>query len=256
MAILKHTPPFSYFELIDLCAQPGCPLCRLADKTTDRAISMLFDDGGVVDVDVRAELRASLGHCPQHARYLIDRQRKGSRSPLGMAIVYADILKEVGRKLDATTYTPNKNLSLDKQVESQLNTWFNRPKKQPNADAAVRSLQPEGPCPICVRRDETIALAIDTLTTKLGENETKLIAALEASDGLCLPHLRQSIAFAKLPVVLDQLKRITAEHMQQLAADLEEFKRKQDHRYLDEKLTDGERDAWQRVVRFMVGTGL
>lgn len=255
MPSLKRTPAFSYFELLDLCQEPGCPLCHLAQKTVDRAIIIMFDDGGVTDVDVRLQLRRSLGYCREHAHYLIDPRRTGSRSPLGMSIVYGDILKAVTRKLDETRFTPRKELPLDKQVQSQVNTWFNRPKKQPNTTAAVDALQPDEKCPICARRDNAIILATDTLVTRLAEEDAKLIAALEQSDPICLPHLGLALAYAKTPGAVKQLKRITTAHLDQLRTELEEFQRKQDYRYQDETLTDAERDAWQRAVRFVVGAG-
>jgi hypothetical protein len=67
--------------------------------------------------------------------------------------------------------------------------------------------------------------------------------------------LRQSIAHVKKPVALDHLKRLTLAKLATLGDELDEYKRKQDYRYQDEKLTPGERDAWQRAVNFMAGTG-
>jgi hypothetical protein len=85
MAVARH---INYFELQKVCAQPGCPLCRIVATRTERYIdNMLFEH--VSDRSVRAAYRAAGGFCDIHARNL-----ESFRDGLAVAILGRDVLEE------------------------------------------------------------------------------------------------------------------------------------------------------------------
>src|SRR3972149_2812113 len=66
VALAKTLPPFSYFDVIDACARPGCPFCRLSEETVNRYLGAILYEN-VNDPGTRDQLRSSLGYCNEHA---------------------------------------------------------------------------------------------------------------------------------------------------------------------------------------------
>ena len=73
-------------------------------------------------------------------------------------------------------------------------------------------------------------------------------SALESSDGLCIPHLRQALNFARSQQAFDELIDITKVQLSALIDDLDEFIHKNDHRFRDEKISSEEKDSWQKAL--------
>ena len=89
----RHT---SFYELAEAQEQAGCPICRLAERRTERHLDSLLYEA-VLDASVRERLTASHGFCAAHVALL--RQRPG-RS-LGIALIYQSILARMTELIDA-----------------------------------------------------------------------------------------------------------------------------------------------------------
>jgi hypothetical protein len=120
------------------------------------------------------------------------------------------------------------------------------------ADQPPRSLAPDLACPACAQRDALETIALQGLLAALAQRDAPLTAALHASAGLCLPHLRRALAQAPRAEVFDWLRDEAGQHLARLSAELSEFIRKNDYRFVGEAIGP-EGDSWQRAVAALVG---
>lgn len=76
--------------------------------------------------------------------------------------------------------------------------------------------------------------------------------ALQASEGLCLPHLKLTLEHIKELSVCEKLLTIHREKLESLKTELAEFIRKNDYQSIREGF-GSEGDAWVRAVTMIVG---
>lgn len=226
-------------ELIDACHQPGCPICRLVQAGVRHYLQNLFYES-VNDIDLRKQLRDSLGFCSEHARISLE---PGIGDALGVSIIYNDILTNLLRKL------PDGRLSTPEETSILSRLRSNR-----SISASLNELQqalaPKADCPACVQRQELERIFCPALGAHLADES--LANALQTGDGLCLPHLGRVA-----PEVRDEngwliLLDSTRTHLESLQSELTEFIRKNDYRFRSESI-GVERDAWKRSVRMVTG---
>jgi hypothetical protein len=239
----KRSLAFSYFDIIDACGDSGCPFCRLADKAVDNFLASIIHES-VNDPDTRAELRQTLGFCRDHAWRL---QHTGAGSLLSIAIIYQDVLNTVNRALAQARFDPPRGLPTHKLSEAAS-------RQHPSAatQGTVRSLKGKARCLACDLRDEMDVIALIALTDALGKHDDKMLAALQTSDGLCLPHLRRAFELIRNEVAFKALAAISQEKLAGLAGELGEFIRKHDYRFQNEPMGH-EADSWQRALSKAVG---
>ena len=206
---------FTYFEIIDTCQRRGCPLCRLRAGFVQRSLgSLLYEN--VNDPDIRERLRRSLGWCAQHASLLPG----ADQSPaLGVAIITQDL------------------------VHLCLSTLSN---KHPE-----RGLTPTDACPACQYEAEVEDLLGWNVAAHLDRRELR--EALQASDGICVPHVR-----AILPRLGDKEARsfllsLTRQKLQALDDRLGMLIRHHDYRFNQDPMDEEERDSWMRALRMLSG---
>jgi hypothetical protein len=200
----------TYDALIEACQQAGCPFCRMEHAADLRYLERLFY-AQVNDYAVRQQLRASLGFCREHAHMALSEVQGQA---LGLAIIYDDLLRLVLEQID----------------------------KQPAVLAAHKK------CPACENRDEITARALTELSGHILALEMQ--TALKASQGLCFAHLRQALGLMRDPLKRKTLMIIQREIMLGLRAELAEYIRKNDYRYMGEA-PGAERDAWIRAVKMV-----
>ncbi|MBC7238068.1 MAG: hypothetical protein H5T69_19665, partial [Chloroflexi bacterium] len=169
----KHTP---YFELVDAQSMPGCPICRLVYKQTDRYLdSILYE--AVLDPDVRTKLKRSHGFCREHTDML---RRKPGRA-LGIALIYRDIIRTLASAADGARYHRSSGAS-------PLSRWLpGRREELP----VVHKLIPTERCPACEIGEQAEKRTVQLLVAHLGDE--KLHAAYAEGEGLCLRHLIMTI---------------------------------------------------------------
>lgn len=241
----QELTPQSYFELIEACAQPGCPMCRLMADIDGRYLTSIMHET-VTDPDIRLKLRRSMGFCHKHTWGLLD---AGAGARLGIAIIYHDFLEQVNKKLADATFQPSGGFSLRRAKES-----LNRNHPATATEALVRQLEPQDPCPACLHHEELEVISTVTLIEMIGKEDERMLAALKSSAGLCLPHLRRALELTRDETTFKLLVSLTTETIIQLQTELAEFRRKNDHRFLDESLTPQESDSWRRALNIVVGT--
>ena len=114
----------------------------------------------------------------------------------------------------------------------------------------LTALTPRKHCPVCEHRDETTH---STLAVFVEELETpEMTDALQASEGLCLPHLRLALERVKDTSACETLLTIHRQKLESLRAELEEFIRKNDYQAIKEGFGK-EGDAWLRAIGMVAG---
>jgi hypothetical protein len=243
--------PIPYHDLLrvlkpdDEASHQGCPICQLATESIARYLDNLIFFSAVKP-DTRAEIRAARGFCNEHASQLAQLTGKG----LGVALIHEDIIDTVMEGL-AQAVPPAR----DARARVSLPTAVTR--LTPNdshtrrtSAKAVNVLAPQGPCLGCHHQLLVEESYLGTLWRYL-DDET-LAAALRASPGLCLPHLRQALPGAPNLDALRRLIEIQTECLGRLRAELRELTRKFDHRFKHEVI-GAEGDAWLRSIEIVSG---
>jgi hypothetical protein len=217
-----------YHEVLEAFQAGGCALCRLGRRAADSYLHALIYEG-VTDPELRQRLRDARGPCHRHA-WRIANQRG---SVLGTAIMYRDFVNTLTKVLEAGGDAPRRSL-FGGRGPSDLDA----------------GLAPTAPCPACVLETDAAHRTAKILLKHL--DDRALQQAYAAAGGLCLPHLRLTLSHAGggAQQVLAGLQATAWGH---LRADLDELIRKHDHRFLKERITDAEADAWQRAVAAVTG---
>jgi hypothetical protein len=231
--------PNLYFSLIEACEQPGCPACRLVHRFVEQYLDKLFYEA-VNDRTLRHQLRLSRGFCNPHAW-----QAQEYGDVLGIAIIYQDILGNVLKSLPAGSSQTRSKSWLDSLRQYNSRSLGETIKK------ALLALTPKEACPACQQRDSSTELVLSVLIESLPKDG--FIDSLAASDGLCLPHLRQTFERMRPADVFYKLLDVEREKLEGLRAELGEFIRKSDYRFREESL-GSERDAARRAVAMAIGS--
>lgn len=237
---MAETPSISYHNIIQACGEPGCPLCRLAEKSVTAYLGALMYEL-VNDPESRDQLRETLGFCNPHAHHLLTQ----TGSALGTGIIFRDVVNTIVKHLEGAQYTPPRGVPLHRLPEA-----LDRQRPAAASEAAVRALSPRAPCPVCVQQEQMEVLTISALMA--GLEDEKLPAALRGSAGLCLPHLRRALQAVRSQAAFDTLVAIARDRYAALRAELDEFIRKNDYRFQHEGM-GAEGDSWKRAVSQMTG---
>jgi hypothetical protein len=228
-------------DILEALGQPGCAFCRLSDASARRYLDAVLWEM-VNDPEVRAELNAARGYCPNHGQLLA---RAGAA--LGVAILTRGVLSTLLDVLASSPVEPAR----DSVVQGRLR---GTDRKGPFRGTAklVEALEPQRPCPVCrVQWDRERELAT-TLLTYLDE-PGDLGQAYERSAGLCLAHFRQTLCQASSPGEAQALVRVQRLVWERLDGELGEFIRKSDVRFREEGFGD-EKDAWRRALEVLCGS--
>ena len=239
----KDLTLYSYFDLLEACAKPGCPQCRLSEKWVNSYLDAIMYES-VNDPGTREQLHRSLGYCNEHAWRLPD---TGGGAALGIAIIYRDLAGRILGALEKARFAPANRLSL-----RQAQELLDREKPTVATQALVRGLQPHEECPACAHRDMMETIALTAMLNALAQNDERMQAALKTSAGLCLPHLRRAFELARDQIAFERLLTITKEKVSELVSELDEFICKSDYRFNQDGFGP-EGDSWRRALAWMVG---
>lgn len=233
-------PSSIVYNLLEACRAEGCPICRLEQKSVERYLDNQFYEN-VNSPKWRDRLRPSLGFCREHA-WLGARKRLGDA--LGYSIIYRDIINSILTHWDevsSPTHPPRGRRALREQISEPSRNLIERVRK---------ALTAHKRCPVCEHRDETTHTHLSVLVEELKTSEMR--TALQASEGLCLPHLRLALEQVKDVSTSDILLNIHREKLESLRAELSEFIRKNDYQAIDEGFGK-EGNAWLRAIGIIVG---
>lgn len=224
----------TYKKLLDVFQNPGCPICHfVVDDSNSYLDSVMYER--VMDVPTRLDLIDSFGFCGWHA-WQIPSLPAISSPASGYAILASDLL----RKFDLVT-----RRWMEKPRRSRL--W-----KIPMGKLSRKlfSLIKSKPCPACVHVAQFETYYFKAMLEFIRDEEFS--SAYGASDGICLPHFfcmeRSFSSHRNFPALVEsQLDKI-----QTLRSVLEQYLRKQDHRFQDQ-LTAGEAKSWQVAMELLAG---
>ena len=214
----------NYFDILEACAQAGCPLCRLSLEVVRRHVEdVLYEHTN--DIEVRAQIRQAHGYCNRHSWLMCD----GRGNSLSVAIIQRDVIETAIETIEAAASSGNR-----RQAVQQLR----------------KRLRSTGPCAVCEYEHSIEDVMLQTLLTHLADAE--LAEALVGSSGLCLVHFARAL---ELVDDVDTLALLVGIQQRTLAAvrdDLVEFIRKNDHRFITEGFGK-EGDSWTRAVGTVAG---
>src|SRR6185369_1004968 len=91
------TLPFSYYDLIETFPRPGCAVCNLLLRDSERHLDSLLYEY-ILDIETHRHIRAARGLCNEHTWQL----KKYVGGALGIAILYEAELDEVQRIVEQT----------------------------------------------------------------------------------------------------------------------------------------------------------
>ncbi len=232
---MPETPtPSMVYDVIEACADAGCPLCRVAERWGGRFMAaILYEE--VTDPHTRGRLKSSFGFCRAHAWQAAE----VGGTLLGMSIIYRGLLGQVDR-------------ALLQAAPADQKAWWQKFAAQNAAAPEPAGLAPTAPCPACTYLAEMEETALVAICDALPGNE-RLRAGLSLTDGgFCLPHLRRVLALASNAEAFAFLQNSSHTRLAALQAEMEEFIRKYDHRFHKEEW-GAERDSWQRAIRWVNG---
>lgn len=233
---MAETPtPSMVYDIIEACAKPGCPLCRVAERWGGRFMAaILYEE--VTDPHTRGRLKQSFGFCRDHAWQAAD----VGGTLLGMSIIYRGLLGQIDKAL------------LQAAPGSKKGWWQKLGPKAGEEDAAPPGLSAPASCPACLYLADMEDAALVAIADALPGNE-RLRAGMQQPDGgLCLPHLRRGLVLASNQEAFAFLQATTHQRLQALQAEMDEFIRKYDHRFRREEWGE-EADSWQRAIRWIAG---
>ena len=225
----------TYLDLIEACQKPGCLVCTLRGEMVESYIRMLFHEH-INDPPSRDKLRYSYGLCYQHSWLAIDGQLGNA---LGVAIISHDVIGKLLQDLSELNVEKDRFAMLKKLIPTgersgQRESW----------------LLPEKECPVCLHQALVEERVLKTLVESVQKDE--LSTAIQGSDGICLPHLRQSLGMNASTESVQVLLDLTRDRWEKLADELSEFIRKNDYRFSKEGF-GAERDSWLRATGVLKG---
>lgn len=227
-----RVPPQGAFNLQDAFVEEGCPVCRIALRNVQRLIEATNYDA-LGDPGIRAELTEATGYCTLHAQQWLD-----TAFVLGTATLYRDVVMRTIREL--------RELSGRRQLGGRLRSALGG-SRAGGADVGT----PRRPCPACELRRESEAALIRTLVDRLRDDDA-MRSAYEASEGLCIPHLRRALAASGDAVAFGCLRDRAVRTEETLLGHLNEIVRKHDYRNRQEPSGE-EKGAAARTVVHVAG---
>jgi Family of unknown function (DUF6062) len=222
------------YKLLEACRESGCPICRLEQQSVERYLDSQFYEN-VNSPAWRDQLRGSHGFCHEHA-WLAVNKRLGDA--LGFSLIYHDVVNSLLKQMTiptGLTQAPRRRAS---------------PPLRSLIEKTLASLTPRKRCPVCAHRDQSTRHILSALVEDLPTPQ--MMEALQASDGLCVPHLKLALGEVKDGAVYESLLTIHRTQLESLKNELAEFIRKNDYRAIKEGFgTEG--DAWLRAIAMIAG---
>jgi len=234
-------PSSTIYKLLEASRASGCPVCRMEQQGVERYLDNQFYEN-VNSPAWRDRLRTSHGFCHEHA-WLAVNKRLGDA--LGFSIIYHDLVNHLLKSMsvdDRSVRASRRRGSMLGQLPQGL---------RERVEAIVAALTPRKRCPVCDHRDEITRNLLSALVEDLRTPETQ--QALEASEGLCLPHLRLALGYARDGAEYEILLTLQRAKLEGLKHELAEFIRKNDYQVIKEGF-GSEGDAWLRAITKLVGS--
>lgn len=238
--INRPVPSVTSHKLMEACREPGCPICRLEQQGVERYLDNQFYEN-VNSPAWRDHLRASQGFCHEHA-WLGVEKRLGDA--LGFSIIYHDLVNNLIGSLNdsSSARATRRRASVLAPIPESMRS---------RVEGVLDVLTPRKQCPACEHREELRRSLLSVLVEDLPT--PAMMEALQASEGLCLPHLGLAVGYVKDVAVYEMLLTIHTAKLESLRDELAEFIRKNDYQVIKEGF-GSEGNAWLRAIRLVVGS--
>jgi hypothetical protein len=227
---MSSNTTFSNPDLLEACAQNGCPICRIGAQTVKRYLKSIFYEY-VNDIPTRNRLNKRLGLCSEHAQLLLNTRIADT---LGASIIYENIVKIVLREFPKSSPIPK-----------EAAKWINR---------FLGTAETNGECVACEQREALTVHTLKEMSSAL--SDTVLQTALQSSDGLCFPHLATLLEQVKKPEDAAFLMELTQSKLITRQSEMAEVIRKSDYRSSSEKMTQEEAVAWKKSMCMVSGVSI
>lgn len=226
----------AYFQLVEACGKPGCPVCRCLRESTFQSLDALLYEQ-VTDPGTRQVLSRSWGFCAWHAGM----SRRVQNAGLGIAVIYQDLLRQVRERLVA----PHRERGGPRGVSGWRRLFTRR-----EPVAVVRARAARTRCPLCHLLGSAEPSYLETLLEYIDDPEFD--RAYGPSTGVCLPHL--TLALERYPFHRGAAPLLvrTLGKVDQLATELQGFITKHDYRR-QAPFSDREAGSWSQVLDFLAG---
>jgi len=219
------------FDLEQEFAKKGCPVCNLLKEYDVKRIDSLLYEF-VNDVDVRTEIRETLGFCNYHAWVM--GKVAGEISPEllssvggseGVAMIYLDLVETLTNRLKSL-------------VDGSLNI-------RAKMENSVGEL-----CAICTGRSHLEIAYLKNLLYNIADYA--FAEKYAGSDGLCAIHILKTLQLLGYDRNKKELAMVEITRLEKLSIELQQFLRKHDYRFSDEGFGK-EADSWVRALRKISG---
>lgn len=224
--------PRQYYDLIDACAEPGCPvcLCLLSDiaQYIDAILYQYIAKGQIND-----DFLAGMGLCNRHSWQMLDFKGRA----LGVAVL-SELLVNHVLKIE------------DRTGPGVVSSGFGRLLGKSTVPPLAAALEPTGPCVVCEFLDGQEGRYVGVVVSYL--DIERFMTAFEGSTGLCIPHARMVIARTESQGQVDAFLTVQRPKWEALRAELREFIRKYDINNVAEEMGE-EGDSWKRAIRYLNG---
>ncbi|MBM3127008.1 MAG: hypothetical protein FJ009_00050 [Chloroflexi bacterium] len=224
-----HSRDSTRWDLEHALSQEGCAICRLTQKAIARFVDGLLYES-VNDPGIRRRAAQALGFCHRHAWQM----RAVHGSALGMAFLNRDALNQWQAQLEQVQKPRGRGVG-------QISKFVHH---------AAHANRAKEKCLVCERENEIEQRDLKVLIESLAEGD--FCAKFRASAGLCRPHFAQACDAAARVETLDALIEMQIEINARLVAELDEFIRKNDYRFMAEGF-GAEGDAWMRAIERLAG---
>jgi hypothetical protein len=212
------------WDLEHALAESGCAVCRLARAGVQRFFDgLLYENAN--DATIRQRVADALGFCNRHAW-----QMRAQSGALGIALLHRDALRQWQQQLEHA------------QASGRGGERARR--------IAAHANRGKAKCLACEKQNEIETRLINALIEALAEDAFR--ARLRASAGLCRPHFAQACEAASRAETIHVLVEIQIAVNARLLAELDEFIRKNDYRFIGEGF-GAEGDAWIRAIERLAG---
>jgi hypothetical protein len=206
-------------ELRDAAARPGCSLCRVGEEAAQRYLRYVLHEG-VNDGATRIRLDRSWGFCRRHAWHFLGLEWGSMHDSLGMATLSEGLVDAAGDILDAFLDAPPPRSRARGAGRAPL-------------EGLARALEPAESCRACQVQAEHESYAATVLARTLEDPGWR--QRFIESDGLCLVHFRAVVLTEESPERLRWLIEDYRRRLRELRSDLEEYARKHDYRFSQER---------------------
>lgn len=232
-------------NLIETMRQPGCPICAMERKAARKAVdSFLWES--MMEPKTRETAMDAFGFCQPHTRLLVAADLAHSGLPLATNILF--------EQLHGRTRAALQGVATGKASGAVIRRLLRRVGIHlPERPAPV--LVPTARCPICTSAEQSALNVLSDLFEEIGKESPDLLAAYNASDGLCLGHLRLGLTHLAEdhPGAAQRLIAMTRERLARQQALIQEFIRKKNWEYREESLSEAESNAWREALAFYTG---